>query len=117
MITRIRNYTGQELRVLTARGDVVIPVEGRPHVIYDRRSDGNAIYKGEHYINVNNITTTRVTGLPTKEPGTIVIVSAYVYSEIKDIRDDVYVVDEIMKEPGSNRVLGCKSFARKLTNL
>lgn len=52
-----------------------------------------------------------VTGLPEPSKGKAFIVSALVAQAVKGIRDDIFVVDDTVRNP-DGQIIGCRGFAR-----
>lgn len=62
-------------------------------------------------IAINRRRMGEVYGLPDKEDGVYLIVSAIVAQKLSGLRDDVLVVDETIRDE-NGRIIGAKSLAR-----
>lgn len=62
-------------------------------------------------VRVNRRTFGEVTGLPEPQEGTVFIVSALVAQAVSGQRDDVYVVDETIRD-SEGRIIGCGALAK-----
>ena len=62
-------------------------------------------------VRVNHRTFGEVSGLPEPQEGTVFIVSALVAQAIAGKRDDVYIVDETVRDE-EGKIIGCNALAR-----
>lgn len=62
-------------------------------------------------VKINRRTFGAVYGLPEPQADTIYIVSAIVAQAVADTRDDVYIVDETIRDK-SGRIIGCNALAK-----
>ncbi|RLE38188.1 hypothetical protein DRJ17_04705 [Candidatus Woesearchaeota archaeon] len=112
MNKRVINLTPHEIRIV---GDEerVIPSSGIARCGVTRERIGSIPIDGMD-VPVNRSVMGEVTGLPDPAPGTAYIVSRVVAEAVKasdSIRDDIYVVDETIRDD-AGRIVGCKSLAK-----
>lgn len=62
-------------------------------------------------VRVNHRTFGEVSGLPEPKEGIVYIVSALVAQAVSGQRDDVYVVDETVRD-SEGRIIGCNALAK-----
>ncbi len=107
---KIINLTNHDITILTRNNEkVVIPRDGQIRCSISRLKIDTLVYNGVE-IPINNTTLGDVPGLPEERDDTIIIVSAITAEALKGKRNDIYTVDEPVRE--NYRVVGCKSLAK-----
>ena len=108
-IKKILNYTHHTINLMIDGGDSIsLPKHGvvraatARHFLEDLELHGTKIP-------VNKTKFGSVVGLPEKEEGTIIVVSGITAYALKGKRDDVYIVDELIRKDGV--VIGAKNLA------
>lgn len=64
---------------------------------------------GDTTVNVNRTVFGDVTGLPDCAPNTIFIVSTIIAQALKDVRNDLIIVDNTVRDD-KGQIIGCTSF-------
>lgn len=112
-IKKILNYTKHDIKLITDKDKAPILIErnGIIRTGTQRRMREKIMY-ADGVLPVNDITFYGASYMiPEPEEGTIIVVSSLTASTMKEIRDDIYVVDELVKD-GTGRIIGAKSLAK-----
>lgn len=111
MKKKIINLTNHDIGVLTRDGQkTVIPRDGQARCSISRIKVNELDVNGV-MLPINDTIMGDVAGLPEERDDTIIIVSAIVYHAIKHRRNDVYTVDEpVRNERG--QVIGVRSLSK-----
>ena len=107
----IKNYTNSKITFKVKEGEVSIHSDGVAKCEIHREYIGLEAYVGKEKIKTNLTTIHRVTGLPEPEENVIYIVSMLVYLCMFKDRNDVFIVDEPVKDKGK-RVIASRALAR-----
>tara|TARA_Y100000593_G_C4295212_1_gene330330 strand:- start:18 stop:392 length:375 start_codon:yes stop_codon:yes gene_type:complete len=107
--TKVLNYTPHSIRMITSNGVVEIPRHGTVRAGVMRKYLKEITFGGVH-IPVNSTTFGNVVGLPKEEKNTIIIVSSITAYSLRGKRDDIFIVDELIRDKGV--VVGAKSLAK-----
>lgn len=97
---QIINLTKSPLNFLTKDGEHIV-IESSQEVRVTIQREENSKVTGffkERPIKVNRTKLGKVEGLPPKKDGVILIVPSFVYYQVFLERDDVYIVDEPVKD-------------------
>ena len=103
---KIKNYTPHKINILQNNSIVEYPSLGTA-----RCSVSKEYLFSIDEIEVYNMKYGQVIGLPDVEEDTIFIVSKIVAEALKDQRDDLLIVNEVVKDE-NNVVLYCKSLSK-----
>jgi len=107
----IKNYTNSKLIFKVKHGEISIHSDGVAKCDIHREYLGLDAYIGQERIKTNLTTISDVTGLPEPEDGVIYIVSTLVYICLFKERDDIFVIDEPVKDK-HKRVIATRALAR-----
>jgi len=106
---KVLNYTPHPVRLITNSGVVEIPKHGVVRAGVTRRHLEDILIGGVT-VPINVTTFGNAVGLPKEVEGTIIIVSSITAYSINEVRSDIYVVDELIREKGS--VIGARNLAK-----
>ena len=109
-IKKILNYTHHPITIFTQSGTVEIPKHGMARASTIRTIADVINYNGTH-IPINETQFGSVMGLPENEKGTIIIVSGITSAALDDERDDLFVVDEPVRD-SRGKIIGCRALAK-----
>lgn len=84
---------------------IIIQPENKPKISVKRND--------KHYLGFKICESVigKIDGLPDKVEGTILIVPAIIYQSLYRTRDDLFVIDEPIRDEGG-KVIACQSFSR-----
>lgn len=106
---KILNYTLHDITIITESGTIVIPKHGTARCSPLRDLD-EWIDLDEIRIPVNKTTFGYVEGLPEPKDDTIIIVSAITANVMREKRNDLYTVDEPVRD-GTGKIVGCRALS------
>jgi len=95
--------------LITPNGRVQIPRNGTARSSTTRRIVDYVDFAGVQ-VPVNETTFGNVEGLPRESDDTIIIVSGITASALKGKRNDLYMVDEPVRD-NNGKIIGCRSLA------
>ena len=104
----IKNLTPHSINILDADNNIVttFPSEGIA------RCNKNSVKVSEWYgIPINTVKYSETTGLPDPDLNSIYIVSLIV-AQANPQRDDLLVVDDVVRSTDGSTVLGCRAFSK-----
>lgn len=109
-INKILNYTHHTITILTEGGAICVPKHGTARCSVTRNSLKEIDMEGAK-ISINETIFGKVANLPEEKNDTIIIVSAIVANVMTDSgRDDLYTVDEPVRERGI--IVGCRALSK-----
>jgi hypothetical protein len=106
---KILNYTHHTVTIISQNGRVQIPRNGTARSSTTRKIVDYVDFAGVQ-VPVNETTFGNVEGLPPERDDTIIIVSGITASALKGKRNDLYMVDEPIRD-NSGKIIGCRSLA------
>jgi hypothetical protein len=109
-IKKILNYTHHPITIFTQSGTVEIPKHGMARASTIRNIKDIINFNGSH-IPLNETNFGNVTGLPEKKDDTIIIVSGITSAALGDARNDLFVVDEPVRD-AYGKIIGCRALTR-----
>ena len=107
--SKVLNYTPHSIRLITNNGVVEIPRDGTVRAGIMRKHICE-INVRDVIVPINSTTFGNVVGLPDEEENTIIIVSSITAYSLRGKRNDIYIVDELIRDKGI--VVGAKSLAK-----
>lgn len=95
--------------------NLFFPMEGKVSPVFLREESGAMPYKGKN-IKITKPRVSEIIGLPPQREDTVLIVTALVSSLCPE-RDDLFIVDEPVKESVSGKIVAFRSLCKPIKTL